>query len=289
MARRDNRDEPRERGDRWTERLAQWREGRNAQYQSQGWAPDRERDSSLGEYYPADEFYEYPEGSFQERDLTGGGQPRSLADDRERGYQAYREAPGDYDREGRDWRSDRRTEQNTPYRARSQEAQGQYYDPGYGSGDWHSEEFRGAPYESSRAFYGAGAQGRRSHHRGYEAYRDWHTGGREQSTVNYRGRGPKGYQRSDERILEDICERLTEDPFIDASDIHIEVVGGRVTLEGQVYNRAMKHRAEDLVADCTGVKDIDNRLTLQNNLGTSNRTTMTESNNTKLESSSEEG
>ena len=33
----------------------------------------------------------------------------------------------------------------------------------------------------------------------------------------HRGRGPKGYRRSDERIREDVCERLTEDPFIDAS------------------------------------------------------------------------
>jgi len=39
------------------------------------------------------------------------------------------------------------------------------------------------------------------------------------------GRGPKGYQRSDERIREDVCDRLTEHPAIDASEIEVEVKG----------------------------------------------------------------
>jgi hypothetical protein len=38
-----------------------------------------------------------------------------------------------------------------------------------------------------------------------------------------------------------------------------------------VYNRVMKHRAEDIVADCTGVKDIDNRLRLMGQAGQSNQ------------------
>lgn len=34
------------------------------------------------------------------------------------------------------------------------------------------------------------------------------------SSGGFAGRGPKGYQRSDDRIREDVCERLAEDPVI---------------------------------------------------------------------------
>jgi osmotically-inducible protein OsmY len=80
--------------------------------------------------------------------------------------------------------------------------------------------------------------------------------------MDYRGRGPKGYTRSDERIREDVCERLTDDPFIDASDINLTVRDGTVTLEGRVDERWMKHRVEDLVEGLSGVKQVENRLTV---------------------------
>jgi hypothetical protein len=38
---------------------------------------------------------------------------------------------------------------------------------------------------------------------------------------------------------------------------------GKVTLEGTVEHRWMKHRAEDIAESCSGVKDIDNRITVQ--------------------------
>src|SRR5690606_34248740 len=79
---------------------------------------------------------------------------------------------------------------------------------------------------------------------------------------NYRGRGPKNYQRLDARIHEEICERLSDDATVDATDIDIKVKDGVVQLEGSVETRRMKHRAEDIVADCSGVKDIENRLTI---------------------------
>ncbi|MBS7457332.1 BON domain-containing protein [Coralloluteibacterium stylophorae] len=74
------------------------------------------------------------------------------------------------------------------------------------------------------------------------------------------GRGPKGYTRSDERISEDVCERLTHDPLVDASEIEVKVVEGVVTLEGTVGDRRMKHRAEDIAESCSGVRDVDNRV-----------------------------
>jgi osmotically-inducible protein OsmY len=76
----------------------------------------------------------------------------------------------------------------------------------------------------------------------------------------YAGRGPKGYHRSDERIHEDVCERLTEHPAIDASDIEIAVSEGDVTLSGQVESRAVKHLTEAMVETVSGVKEVHNHL-----------------------------
>lgn len=76
----------------------------------------------------------------------------------------------------------------------------------------------------------------------------------------HRGRGPAGYIRSDERIVDDVIDRLTEDAHIDASQIVVKVEGGIVTLTGNVPERAMKRRAEDLVANASGVLDVRNAI-----------------------------
>ncbi|WP_411832065.1 BON domain-containing protein [Pseudoxanthomonas mexicana] len=68
----------------------------------------------------------------------------------------------------------------------------------------------------------------------------------------YRGRGPRGFARTDARIHEDLNERLTDDPYVDASDLQVTVVAGVITLAGSVPTRAMKYRAEDIAADCGG-------------------------------------
>lgn len=78
----------------------------------------------------------------------------------------------------------------------------------------------------------------------------------------YRGVGPKNYRRSDERLTEDINERLTEDDNLDASEITVRVADGKVTLEGTVEQRWMKHLAEDIADACNGVKEVDNRITV---------------------------
>jgi hypothetical protein len=75
----------------------------------------------------------------------------------------------------------------------------------------------------------------------------------------FRGTQPRGYERSDERLRELACERLT-DADLDASDIEVKVAQGTVTLEGSVRARWMKHAAEDLIDDLGGVKDIQNHL-----------------------------
>jgi BON domain-containing protein len=74
------------------------------------------------------------------------------------------------------------------------------------------------------------------------------------------GKGPKGYKRSDDRINEDVCDMLERDPDVDASEIEVVVVSGEVTLSGSVDDRWAKRRAEDVIADLPGVKDVHNRL-----------------------------
>lgn len=83
------------------------------------------------------------------------------------------------------------------------------------------------------------------------------------SGASQRGRGPKNYARSDERIREDVSEHLADDEAIDAGDISVEVSGGVVTLSGSVDTRRLKHRAEDIADCCSGVKDVQNRLTVK--------------------------
>jgi osmotically-inducible protein OsmY len=82
-------------------------------------------------------------------------------------------------------------------------------------------------------------------------------------STSYAGRGPRGYQRGDERIREDICDRLTDDHRVDASDIEIQVNKGEVTLSGSVRSREEKRCAEDVIERISGVRDVNNHLKIK--------------------------
>lgn len=111
-----------------------------------------------------------------------------------------------------------------------------------------SEFSRGSGYGGSYgANYGAGAD---------QSYQ----------RANYAGRGPKGYQRSDERIKEEVSEALARHPDIDASEIEIEVAQGLVTLRGSVDDRRTKRMAEDTIESLSGVRDVRNELTINKSL-----------------------
>lgn len=72
--------------------------------------------------------------------------------------------------------------------------------------------------------------------------------------------GPRNYQRTDERILEDLCEQLSRSARLDLSDVEVRVEQGVVTLEGSVPDRLQKYRIEDIADEIFGVKDLVNHL-----------------------------
>ncbi|KAA0684117.1 BON domain-containing protein [Roseomonas genomospecies 6] len=85
--------------------------------------------------------------------------------------------------------------------------------------------------------------------------------------ARHRGRGPRGYTRSDDRIRDDLNDRLTEDPYVDATDITVSVAGGEVTLDGTVDHRKAKRRAEDLAESVSGVRHVQNNLRVRQQSG----------------------
>lgn len=76
----------------------------------------------------------------------------------------------------------------------------------------------------------------------------------------HRGKGPKGYQRSDDRIREDVNDRLTDDDTLDAADIEVKVKDCEVTLSGFVQDRADRRLAEDCAEAVSGVKHVQNNI-----------------------------
>lgn len=103
--------------------------------------------------------------------------------------------------------------------------------------------------------------GRTRHERGFdEVAGRWERAYRAQGHGGHRGRGPRGYTRSDERILDEVNERLCDDPIVDATDVEVRCERGCIVLEGRVPTRWMKHRAEDIADAVSGVKDVDNRI-----------------------------
>lgn len=132
----------------------------------------------------------------------------------------------------------------------------QYRGEEQGRGNWggyHGEQsalYRG-PYGSGGSARGPGQGG------GPEERRGW---------GEHRGRGPRGYTRSDERIREDVNDRLADDPHLDARDIEIAVQNGEVTINGHVQSRADKRHAEDLAHDVSGVTHVQNNLRVKSGI-----------------------
>lgn len=219
---------------------------------------------------------------FQSQDYTRGG--RFYGDDRRQPI--YREewgqgaapeygprpsyAPRGYDA-GRDWGAEGRYAREMR-RPASGGTGGYDYERGYGDG---GREYGGREQEAERggflqrmgSWFGDRVDEVRrdlSSEREPRRYAsDYGREGRWETDRGHRGRGPRGYQRSDERISDDAHDRLTDDPWLDASNVAVSVSGGEVTLSGTVETREAKHRAERCVEDVPGVKHVQNNLRVE--------------------------
>lgn len=142
--------------------------------------------------------------------------------------------------------------------------------PGYSHGGYAQQSYAQGSYPQQGGYpssqqghvygrgYGYGSceqGGMRSGYGGRE--RQYDQGGSFQSR---RGLGPSSYTRSDERIREDLNERLMDDDLVDARNITVEVQNGTVNLSGSVDERWEKHRVEDIADACGGVREVRNNI-----------------------------
>lgn len=71
---------------------------------------------------------------------------------------------------------------------------------------------------------------------------------------------PRRYQRPDDRIRDDVYDRLCGETGADASEVEVAVHDGEVTLGGTVPDREDKRRIERVAEGVLGVKEVFNRL-----------------------------
>jgi hypothetical protein len=101
---------------------------------------------------------------------------------------------------------------------------------------------------------------RQSTNYGYGATGSSSFGSMSRSGSSHRGKGPKDYRRSDDRIREDVSDKLADDDRVDASEIEVMVNNAEVTLTGTVDSREAKRRAEDVAEQVSGVQHVQNNI-----------------------------
>ena len=86
---------------------------------------------------------------------------------------------------------------------------------------------------------------------------------RQQGAGSNRGKGPRSYQRTDDRTLDEINDRLCDNPYLDASDIELGIHEGEVILMGSVATKEDKRLAAEIAENVTGVKNVENRISVK--------------------------
>jgi hypothetical protein len=250
------------------------RDREDIERERQDWRSDDDWRERRGQRESARSFGSDDERDFERRGWREGSDYYGNRDDRY-GRSSYRlgdRSTQDYGRErgygGRDDRS--------RYGGSDWGNEGTSYGGEFSAGSYTRGDFgEGSDDRTTRGSFGSGGYGRdldygRRGALGYRGYGGmggaetgssaYGQGGMREGMSEHRGRGPRGYRRSDERIREDVCDLLTEDPYLDASNMEVQVKECEVTLTGSVASREDKRRAEDLIERISGVKDVHNQL-----------------------------
>lgn len=255
--------------DRWRSSGTDWRDAdrgreRGGDYRTSDRDYWSERDSGRGNWGGEDRNYGSQQGW-----SPGGEYYSDRQDPRREGYGGQ-----DYGRSfGRD--EERNFGEDYGNRGSGSSTYGRYY--GGGGGDYGRDYGGGyrSDWYGGSTFGGDADRGRREAY-GYSGYGGMggaQSGGSAYGgTQQHRGRGPRGYRRSDERIREDVCDCLTDDAQIDASNLEVNVKDCEVTLSGSVNSREDKRRAEDLAENISGVKDVRNNLRISAEQSTGEKT-----------------
>ena len=146
---------------------------------------------------------------------------------------------------------------------------GAYARPPYGGREAFRREDRRFEHHTPNVREGRGEGGRGWWDRARDQFASWFGDDDAQrrhewdARASHRGRGPRGYRRSDQRISDDVHDRLTDDPWLDASAIVVAVKDGEVTLTGMVADRNAKHHAERIIEDVSGVDHVQNNLRIE--------------------------
>ena len=85
----------------------------------------------------------------------------------------------------------------------------------------------------------------------------------ERDNAAVQGQQPAPAGPEDHGLASDICRKLEEHQFVEASRNTVDVRGSAVTLDGIVENRFARERAEQLTREFAGVESVDNRIRIQ--------------------------
>jgi hypothetical protein len=243
-------------GERWPSHRGDWGQGRIEQrgyYREDPFGDDSggfsggsgSQDFGQGQQYGGPGRFQQPRGpGFDQQGYRGQGQMSRQGD----WNPGYGNQGGYSDQGGTGWggRDQFRSQQGFSNQG-----------PGQSQGDWGSSRQGWATqgYGSQGDF--GGGQGRLGAGGTFTYTELWLIPG------PHAGRGPRGYQRSGQRIEEDVCERLSQHGQLDASDIQVKVENGEVTLTGTVGSRQEKRMAEDALDTVPGIRDVHNQLRVQ--------------------------
>jgi osmotically-inducible protein OsmY len=257
---------------------------RNYQRDDRDWRrqqqePSRQEDDRWSENRTDDDFSmglgQESRGDMQGRSRQGGYRQQGQGNrdrqrfensyqgqDRDLGANNYRAAESGWDQANEGFQEQPSRWQRSQNRIGGQYVQGSAYNRGE-QGNWGQQ---GSSGQQGGWRQQGNWGGNESYDGSAQPQRGWREGvddAMHRGEGQFSGRGPRNYKRSDDRIEEDVNERLTRHGNIDASEIEVTVQNGEVTLKGTVDTRQAKRLAEDIAENVSGVKEVNNQIKMR--------------------------